>query len=200
MTRKPYRSRRRNKSAFKDVTLTLIFFGVIAYATVWLDSQSSQEFAGKPYVVDGDSLVINDEKLRLVGIDAPELKQTCTKGGHDWPCGRQSRQALRNLVQQGDVKCASVGLDKYNRWLVVCRNKIVSMNAEMVKQGWAVAFGRYSDLEKRSRLDRKGIWVGEFEQPQDWREAQRGSVVSTVSFNADVVVSKLRAIKKRFLW
>ncbi len=180
--------------------MTAVFLGGIAYATVWLDGQSSQEFTGKTYVVDGDSLVINEAKLRLVGIDAPELRQTCKKNGQDWPCGIKSRQALSALVKQGGVVCISEGLDKYDRWLVACRNTAGSMNAEMVRQGWALAYGRYSALEKSPRVARKGIWIGEFERPQEWREAQRGGLASLVSFNANVVVSKLRGIKKRFLW
>ena len=200
MAKKSYRPRRKKRSLFKDLLLTTIFLGGIAYATVWLDDQSSQEFSGKIYVVDGDSLVINEEKLRLVGIDAPELRQTCTKNGRDWPCGRESRQALRSLVKQGGVVCTSEGLDKYERWLVACRNGAGSINAEMVRLGWALAYGRYAALEKSPRVERKGIWVGEFERPQEWREAQRGSLASVVSLNANVVVSKLRGIKKRFLW
>ena len=198
MARRFFRQRRRSRSRILDVGFTLLLFGAIAYATVWLDKKASQEFSGKTYVVDGDSLVINEQKLRLVGIDAPELGQTCTKQGREWPCGRQSRQALRQLVKQGGVVCTSEGLDKYDRWLVVCRNKAGSMNAEMVKQGWAVAYGRYSSLEKVSRSNRVGIWAGEFDQPRDWREAQRGSLASMISLNTERVVAKLRGIKKHF--
>lgn len=200
MARRSYKSRRKKRLRIKDWVFTALFLGAIAYATVWLDGQSTQEFSGKTYVVDGDSLVINNEKLRLVGIDAPELRQTCQKKGREWPCGRESRKALRTLVQRGSVACVSEGLDKYDRWLVTCKAGGTEINAEMVKSGWAVPYGRYLSQENIARRDRKGLWAGEFEQPQQWREAQRGSLASKVMFNWEVVSSKLRGIKKRFLW
>jgi len=184
----------------KDLFLTIVFFGLIAVAIVFLDSLSSHELSGKPYVVDGDSLVLNQKKLRLVGIDAPELRQLCWRNRKTWPCGVESRGALRKLVNRGGVTCKTDGVDKYDRWLVECVVGDVSINAEMVKQGWAVAYGRYAAFEKAPRMNKQGIWTGKFDLPQEWREAQRGSLASLLSQESENLVSKLRGIKKHFLW
>jgi endonuclease YncB( thermonuclease family) len=69
-------------------------------------------------VVDGDTLEIAGEKIRLEGIDAPESAQTCgrAKGG-TWACGREAADALAKLVAQRRVSCQNKGFDKYERML-----------------------------------------------------------------------------------
>ena len=49
---------------------------------------------GTAVVTDGDSIKINNRKIRLVGIDAPELKQTCIKEGEENPCGEMAKQII----------------------------------------------------------------------------------------------------------
>ncbi|WP_255744440.1 thermonuclease family protein [Aliiroseovarius sediminis] len=52
------------------------------------------------------------------------------------------------------------------------------MNAWLVREGWAVAYRRYSrDYirdETEARSARRNIWSGRFDMPWDWRRAQRG--------------------------
>ena len=52
------------------------------------------DITGKPRVVDGDTLVISGERIRLHGIDSPETRQTCTKDGKASKCGREATAAL----------------------------------------------------------------------------------------------------------
>ena len=57
------------------------FYKIIILFIVFLFQQNSfaSVFEGNPRVIDGDSLEINDNKIRLFGIDAPEKKQNCKK-------------------------------------------------------------------------------------------------------------------------
>ena len=112
--------------------------------------------------------------MRLTGIDAPEIGQTCTKQGLEWACGRASRTALRNYLRRRHVECKSSGTDQYDRWLVTCSVEGVEINSWIVTNGWAVDFGGYAREEGVARRNKAGIWQGEFENPQEWRRANRG--------------------------
>ena len=63
-------------------------------------SAANADITGKPRVVDGDTVQINQTKIRLHGIDAPEMKQTCrTSEGKEQLCGQLAKQALERLVR-----------------------------------------------------------------------------------------------------
>jgi len=159
-----------------QTVLALVLLAAMALAVVWLEAGNETVLSGRTIVIDGDSLEINGERLRLWGLDAPELAQTCQRGGIDWKCGRESRAALKKLVSDAQVSCRTSGIDKYDRWLVECEADGVSINETLVAQGWAVAYGEYADAEDSAREQRVGIWSGEFEKPRHWRDARRGDV------------------------
>lgn len=131
-------------------------------------------------VIDGDSLTVRhdgaDLTIRLIGIDAVEYRQSCTRAGTQWPCGRKARQALERLVGRGSLHCALSAKDRYGRTLAACRTGVlpdgVDLGAEMVRQGWAVASGTdYLAEEADAETARRGIWQGSFTTPADWRAA-----------------------------
>jgi endonuclease YncB( thermonuclease family) len=129
-------------------------------------------------VIDGDTIAIGSERLRLEGIDAPEMSQSCTRGGRDYRCGDSARDALRRILGRGMVSCDALGRDVFNRQLVVCHGEDGrDLGAAMVAAGWAVAFTRYSDRyvaeERSARAQRLGLWEGEFETPSDYRRRNR---------------------------
>lgn len=170
------RRKRRSRGLFGQVILTLIFFALIIYSITWLDQMNVETVEGRMRAVDGDSLVMGEKRMRLQGIDAPELSQSCTRNGQQWACGRASRTALRKLISAGgrDVKCSTQGRDQYDRLLVVCRAGETEINAAMVRQGWAVDYGGYGREEAAAQRDAVGIWQGTFEPPVEWRRANRG--------------------------
>ncbi|NJM29782.1 MAG: thermonuclease family protein, partial [Rhizobiales bacterium] len=111
---------------------------------------------GNARAIDGDSLRIGEKEFRLHGIDAPELNQTCSDGqGDEWPCGRDARELLRNLVRGNQTKCVPVDTDRYGRIVADCSVHELSLNGEMVRQGFAVAYIRHSrrheTLERQAR-------------------------------------------------
>ena len=135
---------------------------------------SSIAVAGRGHAVDGDTLVIGGVRVRLEGIDAPETGQTC--GGRElssWACGSAALEALARLVAGQHVSCTGSGYDAYGRLLASCTAAGRELNAEMVRNGLAWAFVRYSqryaalEAEARSRLI--GIWRGSAEPPWSFR-------------------------------
>jgi endonuclease YncB( thermonuclease family) len=124
--------------------------------------------------IDGDSLRSSTEELRIMGIDAPELSQTCRdERGRGWACGREARKQLSALIARGDVRCTPNGRDRYGRTLARCSARAVAdIGDSMVRAGYAVDFmnGGYQTAEKEARSARRGIWNGDFERPADYRK------------------------------
>ena len=129
---------------------------------------------GYARVIDGDSLIVDSIEIRLRGIDAPELEQTCSRNGTEWNCGRYAARRLREHLGAALVTCRGDGFDQHNRLLAVCRVKGGEVNRWLVEKGWAVSFNGYSDAEREARKTNRGVWSGTFEYPRVWRERQRG--------------------------
>jgi len=126
-------------------------------------------FAGNAVAVDGDTLVMEGRRIRLRGIDAPELSQTCRKGGETYRCGFEARAAVRALIAGETVTCAVRGRDRFFRDLATCEARGQDIGANLVRRGLAVSFGGYEDEEREAREARRGLWAGTFETPQIWR-------------------------------
>lgn len=146
-------------------------FGMLAGLSAALHWWNEAQLAGAFLAIDGDSLRYDGETLRLEGIDAPELDQTCERDGGIWACGREARAELARLVSAGDVTCRWRRRDLYGRPLVRCTGKAGDLGTAMVATGLAVAYGDYADAETQARADRRGLWASRFERPQDWRAA-----------------------------
>lgn len=159
---------RRFRRSFKRYFVSFVTVAILAFLVAWLEHVNAERFDGVPRVVDGDSLQMGEEKVRLVGIDAPELRQVCQKEAKDYRCGAVAREHLQSLVQ-GQVECVSEGTDKYGRTLAECFSGDKSLNAQMVLAGWAVAYGGYGWQEAQARLGGRGLWAGDFDMPQEWR-------------------------------
>jgi endonuclease YncB( thermonuclease family) len=132
--------------------------------------------------IDGDSLRKGEREYRLHGIDAPELGQSCTRAdGSSFPCGRNARDELRKLVRGEVLDCAIRETDRYGRLVADCRAGVNDINREMVRSGWAIAYRRhgtdYAADERAAREARRGIWQGEFETPERWRERHRNDMM-----------------------
>lgn len=149
----------------------LIAFAVLAVMV--LDRRPNEQVTGQAWAVDGDSLVVGGRGMRIRGIDAPELRQTCTIGGHEEPCGRQAAQALRRWLARGAVTCVGGENDRYGRLLVVCRVNGTDIGADLVRNGLAVDYGDYPAEESEARAAHRGIWAGTFERPEAWRRRAR---------------------------
>ncbi len=152
----------------------LLLLGLALLAIRWLPpSEPEGKLAGAVRVADGDSLVLAGERVRLKGIDAPELEQFCGVPGRRWPCGRQAARVLQRLTGHGRVICDLFGADRYGRQLGHCRAGNTDLNRAMVEMGWAVAYGDYRREEQAARAARRGVWSGPFAAPRAWRARHR---------------------------
>jgi len=130
--------------------------------------------AGQASVVDGDTLEIHGQRIRLHGIDAPESAQSCClPDGKAWRCGRTAALQLQDFIGDKTVTCAPKGEDRYRRKVAVCFAGGEDLGSWLVEHGWALASARYStayvERQKRAEAVRAGIWRSRFRKPWEWR-------------------------------
>jgi len=160
----------------RDLLLAGLILLGLAFLTQMLDR--AERAAGTARAVDGDSLALGDTRVRLAGIDAPELSQTCGAADALWPCGRAAQDHLADLVRGRAVECAGEGHDAYARLIAACTvvqptGAPLDLAGALVEAGLAVARDRsgYGAREADARRAGRGIWSGAFARPEDWRAA-----------------------------
>jgi endonuclease YncB( thermonuclease family) len=156
------------------VVVTVLIGSLCVYAVERRFRTPDAPISGTAFVADGDTLTITGVRIRLIDIDAPELDQSCTDAqGHDWPCGRQASNQLRDRVRGREINCKPQARDKYGRTLARCAlPDSTDINAWMVQQGWAVTSGFanvYGTQEADAKAAKRGIWAGPFMPPREWR-------------------------------
>ena len=151
-------------------------FGAAVCGVVVANPIQAQTVEGPARALDGDSLVVGVQEVRLFGIDAPELNQTCQQDGASWPCGQIAKEQLAQLVAGQTVECRGQGKDPYGRVVAVCAIGYDELNRIMAEQGWALAYRQFSDnyvaAEMQAKAQRLGIWGSEFVMPEEFRMAQ----------------------------
>lgn len=134
--------------------------------------------SGRAKVIDGDTIDIAGTRIRLEGIDAPESKQMCKRKGRGlWSCGAEATAYLKRMTGGRQIACVSAGEDRYGRMLGWCKMDGRDINREMVANGFAWAFVRYSKryvpAEQEARKAKAGVWQGEAEPAWDFRARRR---------------------------
>ena len=105
-------------------------------------------FADNLKIVDGDTIVLNGEKIRFSGIDTPELKQTCMQDDQEVDCGMSAKMLLVKKIGNNIPKCISEGKErhgydlnlnnsltqKYNQyvWMLMARYRQVVQSRKML--------------------------------------------------------------------
>ncbi len=149
----------------------------LTIALCLLATPALADVAGTASVIDGDTLKIHDQRIRLHGIDAPESRQLCRLDGKPWPCGRDAANALADKIARRPVTCEDLGRDRYKRIIARCTVAGEDLEKWMVANGWALAYRRYSldyvDEEADAQAARRGIWASEFVKPWEWRRGKR---------------------------
>jgi endonuclease YncB( thermonuclease family) len=145
----------------------------------WLSGAlHAQSLTGTVSVIDGDTLEMHGERIRLEGMDAPESGQSCrTEAGDVWRCGQAAALALDELIARQTVYCDARDVDRYGRHIATCYLGNTDLGATLVASGLAVAYRKYSTayvaIEDQARASRLGIWAGRFVMPWDWRRGER---------------------------
>lgn len=149
-----------------------------AFAVALVSPAAAQTISGTASVIDGDTIEIHGQRIRLSAIDAIESRQPCfLADGKTWNCGRDAAFALSDKIGRSPLTCEVKDTDRYGRAVAVCGLHGEDIGAWMVENGWALAYRRYGtqyvSAEKRARNAGLGIWASEFRMPWDWRKEQR---------------------------
>lgn len=140
----------------------------------------AQLYFGKAAAIDGDTIELGGQRIRLFGIDAVEASQTCERAGNIWSCGRDAAAAMSAIVEGRNLQCERRDVDAYGRIVAVCVRDGRDIGRAMVQMGLAVAlieFSReYAADEELARSRRVGIWAGSFEMPRDFRATDPATV------------------------
>lgn len=149
----------------------------LAVAT-WGGAALAEEFRGAVHVIDGDTLDVGAVRVRLEGIDAPEMDQMCdhpTEGL--WACGVAVKTALADWLDGWQVRCERVGQDRHGRVLAICYRGDDDIGAVLVDQGLAFAYKKYSqryvEQEKGAVFAGRGLWTSAVVPPEAHRAAKR---------------------------
>lgn len=134
---------------------------------------------GQARVIDGDTIDVAGERIRLHGIDAPEMRQTCDAPDGEWACGEWARDEMVRLIDGRALHCTGVERDRYGRLVAACMAGSADLGAALVEAGVAVAYERYSlayvPHEHRARAARRGLWAqggAGVARPSQWRRGQ----------------------------
>ncbi len=160
------------KIAAYVIRIALIFALLFGLAAM-LKERVGGPIAGAASAIDGDSLRVGGEEIRLSGIDAPEFNQSCNAGGKSIECGRVARGLMQRLLLAGIVTCNAEGSDRYGRTLARCGTREGDLGAAMVAAGHAIATEGYFREEAEARRARRGVWAGDFMPPEEWRRTHK---------------------------
>ena len=142
---------------------------------------SQSALIGRASTIDGDTIDIRGERVRLNGVDAPETAQRCkNEKGKAYRCGAVAAEALdRFLAAARPTRCEFVERDRYGRFVGECyRADGTSVSAYLVRNGFALDYlkysrGKYASEEAKAKREKTGLWSGEFTPPWEWRAEQR---------------------------
>jgi endonuclease YncB( thermonuclease family) len=139
---------------------------------------------GRATVIDGDTLDIHGERIRLNGVDAPESAQICKDAKErSYRCGATTAKALAKFLEEANpTRCEFVTRDRYGRFVGDCyRADDNNVARFLVRNGLALDYvqhskGKYAKEESRAKADRLGLWRGTFTPPWQWRAEQRSKI------------------------
>ena len=145
--------------------------GVVVLSLLWCNVS----LANNLKIVDGDTIVLNGEKIRFSGIDTPELKQTCLQDNQEVACGIAAKMLLVKKIGNNTPECISEGKDVYKRTLAECFINGESLSSFLVRSGYAFAYRKYSKKfvkdEDFAKANKLGMWAMTFQYPWDFRKA-----------------------------
>ena len=167
--------------------LSLILVSPVIILSFFISFSYSDEkniIYGRAIVIDGDTIKINDQKIRFSGIDAPESyfrgkRQTCFQNDVKFFCGQISKDKLKQKIGNNFVNCKiEKKKDKYKRSLGECFVKKESLSIFMVRNGYAFDWpyyskGKFLKDQEYAKINKLGLWDMSFEYPWIWKKKIR---------------------------
>ena len=139
--------------------------------------QAAADPSGRVRVIDGDTFDVGGDRVRLFGIDTPELGQPCSANGREWDCGAWVAETVRRAFEGKRATCVQRDIDRYDRIVAQCEIDGQDVGQLIVASGLAWAYRQYSDIydldEKAAAVQERGLWGVNIERPSDYRAAQR---------------------------
>ena len=134
-----------------------LFAAGLLCVPAYSESALTQAVTGRASVIDGDTINVQGQRIRLHGIDAPESGQRCRRalGLVEYRCGKEAAFTLADRIGARNVSCKVRDVDRYKRLVAVCRDDDEDLNRWMVRQGWAL---ERNPLTLRRILLRRGSW------------------------------------------
>ena len=167
------------------ITLLIVF-------TLGFARAETQTIRGRARVIDGDTIEVNGEKIRLLCIDTPESNyrgktQYCLDNETD--CGKLAKKALKETINKKEVWCEYEKRDIYGRILGMCQEYSYlstypywgTYNYEMIYNGYAWFYpgGKeckpFKEAFEQAREEERGLFdedLGGFKEPKLWRKTK----------------------------
>lgn len=159
----------------KQLCIAALSSFILATSASAQETPNTEWIEGTARVIDGDSLLVDDQLVRLFGIDAPEQKQTCYIGNLVQACGEKSTTYLADMVHGKTIRCRVEKRDAFERVIANCIWNGRNINEVMVLAGQAIAWPRHSEIylptQNQAKAEKTGIWQTDFISPGEWRKA-----------------------------
>ncbi len=130
-------------------------------------------FKGEVRVIDGDEIEVAGKRVRLYGIEAPELGQTCWYRNKEFPCGLSARRNLWLNVKDQRLACREKSVVDGVVVALCYDAKGRDVAGDQVRSGWALAVPKqvevYIKAEAEAKRQKLGLWNFNFTKPWDWR-------------------------------
>jgi endonuclease YncB( thermonuclease family) len=156
------------------MTRRTTFTTIVFTAAMFACSVAAAELIGRAQIIDGDTIDLARQRVRLWGIDAPESGQTCMDGEQRrYLCGSKAAFALADFIGEATVRCEPVDRDQYHRTVARCSARDEDLGSYLVRNGWALDWPHFSKAyyvkdQKEAREAKRGMWIGQFVEPWRW--------------------------------
>jgi endonuclease YncB( thermonuclease family) len=158
-----------------------IIYAMVAAMLLWaiIGAVLAADLVGQATVIDGDTLEMHGQRIRLWGIDAPEADQLCR--GDDslrYRCGARAANSLDAFIARRTVRCLPRGADQYGRIVAACDVAGTDIAGWLVGQGLALDWprysnGRYATPQRQAERAGIGMWAGSYVDPWRYRACMR---------------------------
>lgn len=139
----------------------------------------ADDLIGQASVIDGDTIEIHGNRIRLWGIDAPESAQLCRDDDSElYHCGAKAANDLDTFINRRTVNCLPINLDRYGRTVATCNVSGADLGAWLVHSGLALDWpqyskGKYGAYQRAAETAGSGIWKGSYVEPWLFRVCKR---------------------------